>query len=99
MQKKILTKNNSYTPLDDASDPCYGKGRRERRRDQMYNFVTEEKEATTESITSLVDVLLCMENEGAMNDEDVDECIYYLQKISELTGVGVNFDDYYEEET
>lgn len=63
----------------------------------MYNFVTEQQEVTTESITSIVDALLSMEDDGIMNDEDVDECIYYLQKITELTGVEVNFDELYEE--
>ena len=65
----------------------------------MYNFVTEEQQNTAENLESLIDSIIELENIGNLNDEEVDECIYYLQKIADLTGTSINFDDYYEPET
>ena len=69
------------------------------RRDRMYNFVTEEQQYTTETLESLIDSIIELENVGNLNDEEADECIYYLQKIADITGASINFDDYYEPET
>jgi hypothetical protein len=65
----------------------------------MYNFVTEEQQYTTETLESLIDSIIELENVGNLNDEEADECIYYLQKIADITGASINFDDYYEPET
>lgn len=67
----------------------------------MYNFSTEASEQTTEKVTDLVESLVDMEISGDLTDEDLEQCIYYLQKISQITGAEVDFDtlnDEYGEE-
>ena len=67
----------------------------------MDNFTTEANEQTTEKVADLVESLMDMEICGEITDEDVEECIYYLQKISQITGAEVDFDtlnDEYDKE-
>lgn len=65
----------------------------------MYNFVSEQQENTTTNIEELISSLIDLENTGNISDEDTDECLYYLQKIVDITGASINFDEYYESET
>jgi hypothetical protein len=59
----------------------------------MYTFVFEQEEKTAETVENLIDSLIEMEDMGSMSDEDVDECIYYLQKISEISGLNIDFNE------
>lgn len=63
----------------------------------MYTFVSETTEQTTEKVQTLIESLLELENMGEISDEDVDECIYYLQKLSEIVGATVDFDSLNDE--
>lgn len=67
----------------------------------MQNFTSEANEQATEKVTNLIESLMDLENCGEITDEDVEECIYYLQKISQITGAEVDFDtlnDEYDKE-
>ena len=59
----------------------------------MYTFVSEQEEKTAETVENLIDSLIEMEDMGSMSDEDVDECIYYLQKITEISGLNIDFNE------
>lgn len=77
--------------------------RRDRRRSHMNDtFFNECDLDTVERVGDLVKSILCLENTGSITDDDANECFYYLRKISEITGVSVDFnefnDQYYEEE-
>jgi hypothetical protein len=63
----------------------------------LYKFIEAEEEKTTQTVEELAESLLEMENCGAITDRDVEECMYYLQKISDITGIEVDFDDWNEE--
>lgn len=59
----------------------------------MYVFSTEQTEQTSESIETLIDSIIEMENVGDLSGDDIQECIYYLKKISHITGADIDFDD------
>lgn len=63
----------------------------------MYTFVSEATEQTTEKVQTLIESLLELETMGEISDEDVDECIYYLQKVTEITGLEVDFNNLNDE--
>ena len=63
----------------------------------MYTFVSETTEQTTEKVQTLIESLLELENMGEISDEDVDECIYYLQKVTEITGLDIDFNNLNDE--
>lgn len=63
----------------------------------MYTFVSETTEQTTEKVQTLIESLLELENMGEISDEDADECIYYLQKVTEITGLEIDFNNLNDE--
>jgi hypothetical protein len=63
-----------------------------------YTFVPEYTEEAVTSVNDLVKSLLDMEDSGSITVEDTDECIYYLRKISEITGLEVDFDIFLSDE-
>ena len=63
----------------------------------MYDFSDECSDSAVVSVTDLVESLIDMENNGDITDEDVDECIYYLQKIAEISGLEVDFNIFNDE--
>ena len=63
----------------------------------MYTFLSEATEQTTEKVQTLIESLLELETMGEISDEDVDECIYYLQKVTEITGLEVDFNNLNDE--
>lgn len=65
----------------------------------MYSFVSEEQENTTLSLENLISSIIELENSGNITDEDTDECLNYLQRIVNITGASIDFDEYYETET
>lgn len=65
--------------------------------EKMYTFVSETTEQTTEKVQTLIESLLELENMGEISDEDVDECIYYLQKVTEITGLEIDFNNLNDE--
>ena len=52
-----------------------------------------ENNETSQTVEELIKSLLNMEECGDLTDEDVDECVYYLQKIADIAGLEVNYDD------
>lgn len=64
----------------------------------QYTFVPEYTEEAVTSVSDLVKSLLDMEDSGSITVEDTDECIYYLRKISEITGLEVDFDIFLDDE-
>jgi len=64
----------------------------------QYTFVPEHTEEAVISVSDLVKSLLDMEDSGSITVEDTDECIYYLRKISEITGLEVDFDIFLDDE-
>lgn len=52
-----------------------------------------ENNETSQTVEELIKSLLNMEECGDLTDEDVDECVYYLQKITDIAGLEVNYDD------
>lgn len=64
----------------------------------QYTFVPEYTEEAIISVSDLVKSLLDMEDSGSITVEDTDECIYYLRKISEITGLEVDFDIFLDDE-
>ena len=64
----------------------------------QYTFVPEHTEEAVTSVSDLVKSLLDMEDSGSITVEDTDECIYYLRKISEITGLEVDFDIFLDDE-
>jgi hypothetical protein len=64
----------------------------------QYTFVPEYTEEAVTSVSDLVKSLLDMEDSGSITVEDTDECIYYLRKISEITGLEVDFDIFLSDE-
>jgi hypothetical protein len=64
----------------------------------QYTFVPESTEEAVTSVSDLVKSLLDMEDSGSITVEDTDECIYYLRKISEITGLEVDFDIFLDDE-
>jgi len=65
----------------------------------MEAYISEEQEKTTESIENLISSIVELEDTGSISDEDTDECLHYLQRIVEITGASIDFDEYYESET
>ena len=63
----------------------------------MYSFVSENEEKTIETLEGLVNSILEMEQLGDITNDDLDECLYYLRKVSEITGVDIKYDDYLDE--
>ena len=64
----------------------------------QYTFVPEYTEEAVTNVSDLVKSLLDMEDSGSITVEDTDECIYYLRKISEITGLEVDFDIFLDDE-
>lgn len=64
----------------------------------MYTFVSEYEDQAIEGVETLIKSVIRMENTGSLSDEDTDECLYYLQKITEITGVEVDFYSLCEDE-
>jgi hypothetical protein len=64
----------------------------------LYTFIPEYSEEAVMSVNELVKSLLDMEDSGSISVEDTDECIYYLRKISEITGLEVDFDIFLSDE-
>jgi hypothetical protein len=62
-----------------------------------YFFSDKLSEVAVDSVSELVKTLLDMEDRGDITDDDVDECVYYLQKISEITGLEVDFNIFNDE--
>ena len=58
----------------------------------MYRFQDPVVEEATENVSELVKAILDLEDAGDITDDDVNECIYYLRKISAITGLEVDFD-------
>lgn len=65
----------------------------------MYSFVSEEQENTALSLENLISSIIELENTGSISDEDTDECLHYLQRIVDITGASIDFDEYYETES
>jgi len=64
----------------------------------MDHFFSDKlSEVAVDSVSELVKTLLDMEDRGDITDDDVDECVYYLQKISEITGLEVDFNIFNDE--
>lgn len=63
-----------------------------------YFFSDKLSEVAVDSVSELVKTLLDMEDTGSITIEDTDECIYYLRKISEITGLEVDFNIFLEDE-
>ena len=63
-----------------------------------YTFVPQHTEEAVSNVSELVKSLLDMEDCGSITVEDTDECIYYLRKISEITGLEVDFDIFLDDE-
>jgi hypothetical protein len=40
-----------------------------------------------------------MEECGELTDEDVDECVYYLQKVTDIAGIEVDYNELMEYES
>jgi len=64
----------------------------------MYSFVSEEQENATLSLENLISSIIELENSGNITDEDTDECLNYLQRIVDITGASIDFDEYYDAE-
>ena len=64
----------------------------------MEVYISEEKERTEESMENLISSIVELENTGSISDEDTDECLHYLQRIVEITGLSIDFDEYYDAE-
>lgn len=64
----------------------------------VYTFIPEYTEEAVSNVSDLVRSLLDMEDSGSITVEDTDECIYYLRKISEITGLEVDFDIFLSDE-
>lgn len=64
----------------------------------VYTFIPEYTEEAVGNVSDLVRSLLDMEDSGSITVEDTDECIYYLRKISEITGLEVDFDIFLSDE-
>lgn len=63
----------------------------------LYDFSDECSNNAAGCVTDLVENLIGLENTGHLTDEDVDECIYYLQKIAEIGGFEVDFNLFNDE--
>ena len=61
---------------------------------EMYNFVSEAEENTTVKLHSLIEYIVEMENAGDLSPEDTDECIALLRRVSEISRVDLDLDDY-----
>ena len=64
----------------------------------MYTFVSEEQENNTTNLENLIASIIELENSGDISDEDTDECFRYLQRIVDITGASIDFDEYYDSE-
>lgn len=64
----------------------------------QYTFDSEYTEEAVFNVSELVKSLLDMEDSGSITIEDTDECIYYLRKISEITGLPVDFNIFLDDE-
>ena len=51
---------------------------------------------TSQTIEELIKSLLDMEECGDLTDEDVDECVYYLQKVTDIAGIEVDYNELME---
>lgn len=51
---------------------------------------------TSQTIEELIKSLLDMEECGELTDEDVDECVYYLQKVTDIAGIEVDYNELME---
>ena len=68
--------------------------------DQMSTFVDSIiSNQTSQTIEELVKSLIDMEECGEINNEDVDECVYYLQKVADIAGIEVDYDELMDYET
>jgi len=86
--------------LDIRNDLCYDWGQPQQIKEKkMEAYISEEQEKTTESIENLISSIVELEDTGSISDEDTDECLHYLQRIVEITGASIDFDEYYESET
>ena len=54
---------------------------------------------TSQTIEELIKSLLDMEECGDLTDEDVDECVYYLQKVKDIAGIEVDYNELMEYES
>ena len=54
---------------------------------------------TSQTIEELIKSLLDMEECGDLTDEDVDECVYYLQKVTDIAGIEVDYNELMEYES
>ena len=54
---------------------------------------------TSQTIEELIKSLLDMEECGELTDEDVDECVYYLQKVTDIAGIEVDYNELMEYES
>ena len=54
---------------------------------------------TSQTIEELIKSLLDMEECGDLTDEDVDECVYYLQKVTDIAGIEVDYNERMEYES
>lgn len=63
----------------------------------LYDFSEDCSTDAAGCVTDLVENLIELENKGSLTDEDVDECIYYLQKIAEIGGFEVDFNIFNDE--
>ena len=54
---------------------------------------------TSQTVEELIKSLLDMEECGELTDEDVDECVYYLQKVTDIAGIEVDYNELMEYES
>jgi regulator of sigma D len=57
-----------------------------------------ETQQAIDNLNELVKSLLDLEDVGYLTATDTDECIEYLRKITEITGVDMNFDIFLDDE-
>ena len=66
----------------------------------MHTFVDSiMSRQTSQTIEELIKSLLDMEECGDLTDEDVDECVYYLQKVTDIAGIEVDYNELMEYES
>ena len=71
-----------------------------KRRSGMNTFVDSiMSRQTSQTIEELIKSLLDMEECGDLTDEDVDECVYYLQKVTDIAGIEVDYNELMEYES
>lgn len=65
----------------------------------LYGFSEDCSTDAAGCVADLVENLIELENNGSLTENDVDECIYYLQKIAEIGGFEVDFNVFNDEYT